>query len=112
MIISGEASGDLHGAHLVSAMKKLNTDLSFCGMGGEEMRRQGVEILVDAAKMAVVGLVEVITHLGDIFAAQKILLGVIGAAAGLVSASRQGYDGTISKLVSILHVILEERPTT
>jgi len=74
MIVSGEASGDLHGAHLVAAMKELAPDLSLCGMGGSELRRQGVDILYDAAKMAVVGLVEVIAHLKDIRAAQKILV--------------------------------------
>jgi len=74
MIVAGEASGDLHGAHLVAAMKELAPDLSLCGMGGGELRRQGVDILYDAAAMAVVGLVEVIAHLGDIRAARKILV--------------------------------------
>ncbi|MFZ5766841.1 MAG: lipid-A-disaccharide synthase [Thermodesulfobacteriota bacterium] len=73
MIVSGEASGDLHGAHLVAALKDLVPGLSVCGMGGPELRRQGVEILYDAAKMAVVGLVEVFAHLADIRAARTIL---------------------------------------
>ncbi len=74
MIVSGEASGDLHGAHLVSAMKEIEPEISFCGMGGKYLLRQGVDILVDAAKMAVVGLVEVLTHLMDIRAAWKSLV--------------------------------------
>ncbi|MBU0965957.1 MAG: lipid-A-disaccharide synthase [Proteobacteria bacterium] len=74
MIVAGEASGDLHGAHLVAAMKQLAPDLSLCGMGGGELRRQGVDILYDAAKMAVVGLVEVIAHLSDIRAARTALV--------------------------------------
>ncbi len=73
MIVSGEASGDLHGAHLVAALKEMIPDLSVCGMGGRELRAQGVDILYDAAKMAVVGLVEVLAHLADIRKAQKIL---------------------------------------
>lgn len=73
MIVSGEASGDLHGAHLVAALKEMMPDLSVCGMGGRELRAQGVDILYDAAKMAVVGLVEVLAHLADIRKAQKIL---------------------------------------
>ncbi|MCJ7601308.1 MAG: hypothetical protein MUO63_07360, partial [Desulfobulbaceae bacterium] len=36
MVVAGEASGDLHGAHLVAAMKELAPDLSLCGMGGSE----------------------------------------------------------------------------
>lgn len=74
MIVAGEASGDLHGAHLVAAMKQLEPNLSFCAMGGVALRDQGVEILYDAAKMAVVGLVEVVTHLKDILAARRILV--------------------------------------
>ncbi|MFH1216938.1 MAG: lipid-A-disaccharide synthase [Pseudomonadota bacterium] len=73
MIVTGEASGDLHGAHLVAALKEMIPDLSVCGMGGKELRGQGVEILYDAARMAVVGLVEVLAHLSDIRKAQKIL---------------------------------------
>lgn len=74
MIVAGEASGDLHGAHLVAAMKQLQPDLSFCGMGGVGLQAQGVSILYDAAKMAVVGLVEVVTHLNDILAARRLLV--------------------------------------
>ncbi len=73
MIVSGEASGDLHGARLVEAIKQRLPDVYVCGMGGTELRRQGVDILYDAAKMAVVGIIEVIAHLKDIRKAQNIL---------------------------------------
>ncbi|HIJ79820.1 MAG: lipid-A-disaccharide synthase [Desulfobulbaceae bacterium] len=62
MIVAGEASGDLHGAHLVAAIKKENPEATFCGIGGNELKGQGVEILYDAAKLAVVGIIEVISH--------------------------------------------------
>ncbi|MBC8208505.1 MAG: lipid-A-disaccharide synthase [Desulfobulbaceae bacterium] len=73
MIIAGEASGDLHGAHLVRAMHAQNPDLSFSGMGGEELAAAGVDLLFDAEKIAVVGLFEVFSHFPDLLAAQKIL---------------------------------------
>ena len=73
MIVAGEASGDLHGSHLVQAMQTSNPDLRFCGVGGRELRACGVELLFDASKIAVVGFFEVITHLIDIFNAQKAL---------------------------------------
>ncbi len=73
MIIAGEASGDLHGSRLVASMRSRCPDCSFFGMGGPELKKQGVDILFDPAKIAVVGVVEVITHLADIFSAQKIL---------------------------------------
>ncbi|MCF8057210.1 MAG: lipid-A-disaccharide synthase [Desulfocapsa sp.] len=73
MIIAGEASGDLHGARLVSAMLEKRPELTFCGMGGRELAGAGVDILFDAKKIAVVGIAEVFSHLPDILAARKIL---------------------------------------
>lgn len=60
MISAGEASGDAHAARMVLELKKLDSELTFVGMGGDKMRQAGVEILTDISKMAVVGLVEVL----------------------------------------------------
>lgn len=73
MIIAGEASGDLHGARLVTAMQNKCSGLSFCGMGGKELEAVGVELLFDAKRIAVVGIAEVFSHLKDILLARKIL---------------------------------------
>lgn len=73
MIVTGEASGDLHGANLVRALQKKDAGLEFCGMGGPELGSVGVDLLFDAEKVSVVGIVEVFSHLKDIFRAQKIL---------------------------------------
>lgn len=58
MIIAGEASGDIHGARLVSAMKDRNNDLHFCGIGGDALKAAGVEIIQNASTLAVVGITE------------------------------------------------------
>ena len=63
MIVAGEASGDMYGATLAAEMRALSPETSFFGMGGDSMRRAGVETLVDANVMAVMGLVEVLGHL-------------------------------------------------
>ena len=73
MIIAGEASGDLHGARLVQAMRQQEPGLAFCGMGSRELAAAGVELLFDASKIAVVGLIEVLAHLPDIVTALKML---------------------------------------
>lgn len=62
MIVAGEASGDLHGSSLVKEALRKNQDLSFFGIGGPKMREAGVTTLVDSSDMAVVGLIEVISH--------------------------------------------------
>lgn len=73
MIVAGEASGDLHGAFLVREIKKFAGNVQICGIGGSEMAAQGVEILLEASKLAVVGLFEVFGHLKDIRRAMRIL---------------------------------------
>ncbi len=73
MIVTGEASGDLHGANLLRALRSKVSDMEVCGMGGPELASLGVEILYDAAKVSVVGVFEVFSHLKDIISAQRVL---------------------------------------
>jgi lipid-A-disaccharide synthase len=75
MIIAGEASGDIHGARLVKAMKALRPGLAFFGIGGRVLRQAGVRITVDNAQLAVVGISEALSKL-------KILLKALRAAKG------------------------------
>jgi len=69
MIIAGEASGDQHSARLVESVHALDPSIEFFGIGGEAMRKAGVDIRVDSAEMAVVGLVEIWAHRKVIFGA-------------------------------------------
>ncbi len=63
MIVAGEASGDLHGAHLVRALRREAPGLFVCGIGGDHLRAEGVRILLDASRLAVVGITEVLAKL-------------------------------------------------
>jgi lipid-A-disaccharide synthase len=63
LLSAGEASGETYGAQLIEALRQLQPEAKFFGMGGERMRAAGCELLVDASEVAVVGLVEVLTHL-------------------------------------------------
>lgn len=62
MIVAGEASGDLHGAKLVHALKKLHPDMDCYGIGGERMRQAGFHGLVDVSELSVIGLTEAVKH--------------------------------------------------
>jgi len=66
MIVAGEASGEMYGAQIACAIRALAPQTRFYGMGGDCMRKAGVETLVDANVMAVMGLVEVVAHLPTI----------------------------------------------
>lgn len=61
MIVAGEASGDRHGASLARALSQLypETRFEFFGSGGDEMRAAGVETLVDARDVAIIGVPEI-----------------------------------------------------
>ncbi len=62
MIVAGEASGDLHGAKLILELKKILPDVTCYGLGGSHMRRAGVNTIVDASELSVIGLIEVLRH--------------------------------------------------
>jgi len=60
VIVAGEASGDAHAARLVNELKKLDDSISFRGMGGDNLRKANVDVFIDMAELAVVGIVEVL----------------------------------------------------
>ena len=62
-IIAGEASGDVLGARLITALRASRPDLEFAGIGGPLMREAGFEAWHDASELAVMGLAEVLAHL-------------------------------------------------
>ena len=75
LISAGEASGDLYAAGLVDALRRRRPDLEFFGCAGPRMRQAGVRAVVDAHSLAVVGLVEVVTHIPRIYREYRKLLG-------------------------------------
>lgn len=64
MVIAGELSGDMHAARLIEALSRQRPDLRFFGIGGDEMQAAGVELLVHARDMAVMGFSEVLRRYG------------------------------------------------
>ena len=58
-IISGEESGDMHGAALMRALRAIMPGLAVRGMGGERMRKEGL-VGLDFKSVSVVGITEVI----------------------------------------------------
>ena len=58
MIVAGEASGDLHGSHLVRQILRLRPGVRFFGVGGRLMAEAGVDILHDVTRQSVIGFTE------------------------------------------------------
>jgi lipid-A-disaccharide synthase len=66
-ISAGEASGELYGAQLASLLRQNLPQAELIGMGGERMRAAGVDCIVRAEDMAVMGFTEVVEHLPRIY---------------------------------------------
>jgi lipid-A-disaccharide synthase len=71
LIVAGEASGDLHAAGVVRAVRARCPEATFFGMGGEHLRSAGVDTQYDAAEIAVMGITEVIPRLPRILGALR-----------------------------------------
>jgi lipid-A-disaccharide synthase len=67
LISAGEASGDRYAAMLVDQLRRAWPDVRFFGCAGSRMRKSGVEPVVEAESLAVVGLVEVVSHVPRIW---------------------------------------------
>jgi lipid-A-disaccharide synthase len=75
MLVSGEASGDEHGAALVRRICELRPDARVFGMGGSLLRQAGMETIADSESVgAVMGLTEVFGSLRKIIGAYRRLL--------------------------------------
>lgn len=77
MIVTGEASGDLHGANLIRAAREIDPDLDFFGVGGKLMKEAGCDLLIAGEDLAVMGLVEIIGHFPTIYRAFNRLKGIL-----------------------------------
>ena len=58
MLVAGEVSGDLHGAHLVQAIQEIDPEIQFFGVGGEGLEKRGMKLLHHVQSLSVVGISE------------------------------------------------------
>ena len=65
-LVAGEASGDLHGANLMKALKEKDADAAFRFFGGDLMLAEGGELIKHYADMAFMGFIEVAGNLNTI----------------------------------------------
>jgi lipid-A-disaccharide synthase len=81
LISAGEASGEMYGAAVLGALRKeaarSGQVIEAFGLGGQRMREAGCETVIDANRVAVVGLTEVLSHLPDIYREFNNLLATV-----------------------------------
>lgn len=83
-MVAGESSGDLHGGALAEALLKRAPSLQIVGFGGTAMRRAGVEVIFDIARLGVVGIVEVLLHLKSVWEAYRLAVRTLEGGVDLL----------------------------
>ena len=79
LLVAGEASGDAHGADLVSVLKARQPQLDIFGVGGPALRAAGMQTLVDAAAIAGMGLFEAADKLTALLRTYRALTRILRA---------------------------------
>src|SRR3990172_8073290 len=99
LIITGEDSGDLYGGNLAKEIQRLYPDIKITGVGGRQMRSDGVDIFCDVSDISVVGFWEVIEKLGLIRKLYKQVVGRldIGNVKGVVLIDYPGFNLKVAK---------------
>ena len=67
LISAGEASGDLYAGAVTRGIKQLNPEAEVFGMGGDCLREAGGEVLFDIKDHSLMGFVEVLKKLPDVW---------------------------------------------
>ena len=71
LLVAGEASGDLHAANLLAALRRLSPGLHAFGVGGERLRAAGLECIANSEELSVMGLAEVLSELPRLLALSR-----------------------------------------
>ena len=80
-IVAGEVSGDSLGADFMQQMNNLRDDIVWVGVGGPKMQAQGLQSIFPLERLAVMGLVEVMSQLPDLLKARRELLDTFEVAS-------------------------------
>lgn len=84
LLLAGEASGDLHGAQVVRALKDRLPGVRLRGLGGPEMAAEGVELLAGLDELAVMGFAEVVGRLPFFWRLERRILALLDEGVDLV----------------------------
>ncbi len=72
-IVAGEKSGDILGASLILEMRKRHPDAQFVGIGGDAMIAAGCQSMFEMDRLSVMGFVEPLGRLPELFGIKRQL---------------------------------------
>ncbi|MGH7668144.1 MAG: lipid-A-disaccharide synthase [Gemmatimonadaceae bacterium] len=102
LFVAGEASGDLHASGVAREFQRRLAPFRLVGIGGNQMRDAGVELLAHADTLAVMGFVEVLRHLPRHWALLRQLGARIrgGQVALVVLIDYPGFNMKVAKIAA------------
>ena len=100
LISAGEASGDLHAGSVTRAIKQLEPEAEIFGMGGDCLREAGGEVLFDIKDHSVMGFVEVLKRLPDIWKLRSAFIELMDCRRPdvLLTIDYPGFNMRLAKL--------------
>ena len=100
LISAGEASGDLHAGAVTRAIKQLEPEAEVFGMGGDCLREAGGEVLFDIKDHSVMGFVEVLKRLPDIWKLRSAFIDLMESRKPdvLLTIDYPGFNMRLAKL--------------
>jgi len=67
-VIAGEVSGDLLGADLIAALKRIHSGpVELVGVGGEALQAEGLRSLFDFSELSIMGITQVLSRLPKLY---------------------------------------------
>jgi lipid-A-disaccharide synthase len=99
LVIAGEASGDLHGAEILAALKARAPGTRLIGIGGSLMTPHLDRKLADLQDLGVVGFVEVLRHLPRLLRLRRAILQAAREEdiGGALLIDYQGFNFSLAK---------------
>ncbi len=106
MMIAGEASGDLHGAGVVRELKRRQPKVDVFGIGGDNMRREGMDLIFHIAGLAFMGFLEVVRNLSTIRKVEKKMEALLKSRKPdvVVLIDYPGFNLRFARRVKELHI--------
>jgi len=104
--VAGETSGDMHGAKLISEIKKIEQNCIFLGHGGEKMKDCGMQIYEHTNTLGVMGFVEVIKHLPGILKIMDQTVDIIAKTTPdrIILIDYPGFNLRLAKKLQYLNI--------
>jgi len=106
MLVVGEASGDIHGANLIKALRTRDPTLKAYGVAGEQLGQMDFEALFSVSKLTGMGFVELAGNLGNVWRAYRLLRRTLRQRRPnlLILVDFPEFNLRLAKLAKALHI--------